>query len=124
MGKRLGAAVYQLLGGKTRGAIGLYGHAQSLDITDLEDQVRKYMAKGYQAVRVQLGVPEYAGYGVGGAKTSDRVQALRPDGLAGTSPVFDPEKYVTRTIEMFDHLRSKIGFDVGLVHDIHERPTP
>jgi mannonate dehydratase len=124
MGKRLGVPVYQLLGGKTRGAIGLYGHAQSLDITDLEDQVRKYMAKGYQTVRVQLGVPEYSGYGVGGAKTSDRVQALRPEGLAGTSPVFDPEKYVTRTIQMFDHLRSKIGFDVGLVHDIHERPTP
>ena len=124
MGKRLGVPVYQLLGGKTRGAVQLYGHAQSMDITDLEDQVRKYMANGYQTVRVQLGVPEYSGYGVSGANTSDRVQRLRPDGLAGTSPVFDSEKYVTRTIEMFDHLRSTIGFDVGLVHDIHERPTP
>ena len=28
------------------------------------------------------------------------------------------------TIKMFDYLRSKIGFDVGLVHDIHERPAP
>jgi mannonate dehydratase len=25
---------------------------------------------------------------------------------------------------MFDHIRSKIGFDVGLVHLIHERPAP
>jgi mannonate dehydratase len=124
LGKRCGVPVYQLLGGKTREAIQLYGHAQSTDINKLEDQVRDYMQKGYQVVRVQLAVPEYSGYGVGGAKTSDRVQALRPPAIRGTSPVFDPEKYVTTTIRMFDHLRSKIGFDVGLVHDIHERPAP
>src|SRR5580704_7575131 len=124
LGKRCGVPVYQLLGGKTREAIQLYGHAQSTDINNLEDQVRDYMQKGYQVVRVQLAVPEYAGYGVGGAKTSDRVQGLRPPAIRGTSPVFDPEKYVTTTIKMFDHLRSKIGFDVGLVHDIHERPAP
>jgi mannonate dehydratase len=124
LGKRLGVPVYQLLGGKTRGAVQLYGHAESTDINKLEDQVRDYMQKGYQVVRVQLAVPEYSGYGVGGARTSDRVQGLRPEGLRGTSPVFDPEKYVTTTINMFDHLRSKIGFDVGLVHDIHERPAP
>jgi mannonate dehydratase len=124
LGKRCGVPVYQLLGGKTRGAVQLYGHAQAIELNDLEDQVRAYIEKGYRNVRVQLGVPEYSGYGVGGAKTSDRVQALRPDGIKGTSPVFDGEYYVTRTIEMFDHIRSKIGFGVGLVHDIHERPTP
>jgi mannonate dehydratase len=124
LGKRCGMPVYKLLGGKTREAVQLYGHAQSTDINKLEDQVRDYMQKGYQVVRVQLAVPEYAGYGVGGAKTSDRVQALRPPAIRGTSPVFDAEKYVTTTIKMFDHLRSKIGFDIGLVHDIHERPTP
>src|ERR1700742_3504257 len=74
LGKRLGVPVYQLLGGKTREAIQLYGHAQSTDITKLEDQVCDYMQKGYQVVRVQLAVPEYSGYGVGGAKTSERVQ--------------------------------------------------
>ena len=124
MGKRLGAPVYQLLGGKTRSAVQLYGHAESTDLIKLEDQVRDYMQRGYQCVRVQLGVPEYSGYGVSDAKTSDRVQALRPPDIRGTSPVFDAEKYVTTTIKLFDHIRSTIGFDVGLVHDIHERPTP
>jgi mannonate dehydratase len=124
LGKRCGVPVYQLLGGKTREAVQLYGHAQSTDVVKLEDQVRDYMQKGYQVVRVQLAVPEYSGYGVGGAKTSDRVQALRPPAIRGTSPVFDPERYVTNTIRMFDHLRSKIGFEVGLCHDIHERPAP
>lgn len=123
LGKRLGVPVYQLLGGKARAAIPLYGSASSMDMAKLEDQVRQNMAKGYQVVRVQLGVPEYSGYGVSG-KTSDRVQQLRPESIRGTSPVFDPEKYVTTTIKMFDYLRSKIGFDVGLCHDIHERPAP
>ena len=123
MGKRLGVPVYQLLGGKVRAAVPLYGHASAMELPDLEDQVRKYMAKGYQVVRVQLGVPGWAGYGVGGAKTSDSVQKLRPDGVT-PSPAFDPSRYVTRTIQMFEYLRSKIGYDVGLVHDVHERPAP
>jgi mannonate dehydratase len=25
---------------------------------------------------------------------------------------------------MFDYIRSKVGFDIGLVHDVHERPAP
>ena len=123
LGKRLGVPVYQLLGGKVRAAVPLYGHASAMELPDLEDQVRKYMEKGYQCVRVQLGVPGWAGYGVAGAKTSDAVEKLRPDGVA-PSPVFDPGRYVTRTIQMFEYLRSKIGFDVGLVHDVHERPAP
>src|SRR5579859_4861470 len=82
LGKRLGVPVYQLLGGKTRGAVQLYGHAQSTDLPDLIDQVRKYIEEGYQCVRIQLGVPGWSGYGVSGAKTSDATQALRPTGVA------------------------------------------
>src|ERR1700687_3056368 len=123
LGKRLGVPVYQLLGGKVRAAVPLYGHAASLDLTALEDQVRKYMENGYQVVRIQTGVPGFSGYGVG-AKTSDTTQALRPDGAVGISPVFDAGRYLNATIKMFDHIRSKVGFDVGLVHDVHERPAP
>src|ERR1700687_1301061 len=123
LGNRLGVPVYQLLGGKVRAAVPLYGHAASLDLTALEDQVRKYMEEGYQVVRIQTGVPGFSGYGVN-AKTSDATQALRPDGAVGISPVFDAGRYINATIKMFDHIRSKVGFDVGLVHDVHERPAP
>src|ERR1035438_6747204 len=54
LGKRLGVPVYQLLGGKVRAAVPLYGHASSMDLTALEDQVRKYMENGYQ-VRSESG---------------------------------------------------------------------
>jgi mannonate dehydratase len=123
LGKRLGVPVYQLLGGKVRAAVPLYGHASAMELPDLEDQVRKYIAEGYQCVRVQLGVPGWSGYGVSGAKTSAATQALRPDGVS-PSPVFDPGRYLTRTIQMFEYIRSKVGFDIGLVHDVHERPAP
>jgi mannonate dehydratase len=123
LGKRLGTPVYQLLGGKVRAAVPLYGHAASVNLSDLEDQVRKYMEKGYQCVRVQLGVPGFSGYGVAAATTSAATQALRPEGVV-SSNAFDPGRYLTTTIKMFDYLRSKVGFDVGLIHDVHERPAP
>ncbi len=123
LGKRLGVPVYQLLGGKVRAAVPLYGHASALTQSALNDQVQAYIEKGYQVVRIQLAVPGWSGYGVSGAKTSAAVQALRPDGVT-PSPVFDAGRYLTTTIGMFEAVRAKFGFDIGLVHDIHERPAP
>ena len=123
LGKRCGVPVYQLLGGKVRTAVPLYGHASARDFTALEDQVRKHMQDGYRHVRVQVATPGFSGYGVSGATTSDAVTKMRPTGTP-PSPVFEPTPYVNNTIKMFDHLRSKIGFDVELLHDIHERVPP
>ena len=40
------------------------------------------------------------------------------------SPVFEPTPYVNNTIKMFEYLRAKLGFDVELIHDVHERMPP
>jgi mannonate dehydratase len=122
MGKRAGMPVYAFLGGKVRAAVPLYGHASAREMPDLEDQVRKWQSEGYRYIRVQLAVPGFSGYGVN-APTSEAVLKMRPQGVA-SSPVFEPTPYVNNTIKMFDHLRSKIGFDVELVHDMHERLPP
>ena len=122
MGKRAGMPVYKLLGGKVRAAVPLYTHTSARELPDLEDQVRKAMAAGYRHVRVQLAVPGFSGYGVSNP-TSDAVQKARPRGVA-PSPVFEPTPYVNNTVRMFDYLRSKIGFDVDYVHDVHERVSP
>jgi len=122
LGKRTGMPVYNLLGGKVRAAVPLYAHASAKDLPALEDQVRKYMAEGYRHVRVQLAVPGFATYGASGA-ASEQTLKSRPDGVA-PSPVFEPTPYVNNTIKMFDYLRSKIGFDVDLIHDVHERVPP
>jgi mannonate dehydratase len=81
------------------------------------------MAKGYRHVRVQLAVPGFSGYGVSGAATSEAVAKMRPEGIP-PSPVFEPTPYVNNTIRMFEYLRSKLGFDVELIHDVHERVPP
>jgi mannonate dehydratase len=121
-GKRAGMPVYKMLGGKVRAAVPLYGHASATELPALEDQVRKYMQQGYRHVRVQLGVPGFATYGAG-SKTSDANQAARPRGVT-PSPVFEPTPYVNNVVKMFDYLRTKIGFDVDLIHDVHERVPP
>ncbi len=122
MGKRAGLPVYAFLGGKLRAGVPLYGHAAARELPDLEDQVRKWQAEGYRHVRVQLAVPGFSGYGVN-APTSPEILKQRPRGV-GSSPVFEPTPYVNNTIKMFDHLRSKLGFDVELIHDVHERVPP
>jgi len=122
LGKRAGMPVYKLLGGKVRTAVPLYTHASATTLEALEDQVRKAMAEGYRHVRVQLGVPGFATYGAN-SLTSETVQKARPTG-AGNSPVFEPTPYLNNTLKMFDYLRTKIGFDVDLIHDVHERLPP
>jgi len=123
LGKRCGVPVYQLLGGKIRTAVPLYAHAAARDISALVDQVRKWMSQGYRYVRVQLATPGFSGYGVGGAQTSDEVMKMRPVGTP-PSPVFEPTLYTNTTIKMFEGLRAALGFDIELLHDIHERVPP
>jgi mannonate dehydratase len=114
--------LYKLLGGKVRAAAPLYAHASAREFPALEDQIRQWMAQGYRHVRVQLAVPGYSGYGAA-SQTSEEVQKTRPAG-ANPSPVFEPTPYVNNTIKMFEQLRSKLGFDVELLHDVHERIPP
>ncbi len=122
LGKRAGLPLYKLLGGKVRAAVPLYAHASAKELPALEDQVRKWMAQGYRHVRVQLAVPGFATYGAS-SQTADEVQKSRPIGIA-PSPVFEPTPYVNNTIKMFEYLRSKLGFDIELLHDVHERVPP
>jgi mannonate dehydratase len=122
LGKRAGMPVYKLLGGKSRAAVTLYGHASGRDQAALDESVQKLQSQGYRHIRVQLAVPGFSGYGISNP-TSDQVQKLRPEGVA-PSPVFEPTPYVNNTIKMFEHLRSKFGFDVEFIHDVHERIPP
>src|SRR5436309_15405829 len=56
-GKALKTPVYNLLGGKSRTGVMVYGHANGADISETVYDVGKYIGMGYLAVRAQSGVP-------------------------------------------------------------------
>src|SRR5882757_9124086 len=55
-GKALNTPVYNLLGGKSRSGVLVYGHANGRDIEETCDEVAKYVGLGYKAVRAQSGI--------------------------------------------------------------------
>jgi mannonate dehydratase len=119
-GKRANMPVYQLLGGKCRHAAALYAHASGRDVEETADNARKYMEQGYHYVRAQVAVPGYSTYGARGETPSGRVRAP----ISPKQRTFEPTPYVNVVIKLFDHLRSHLGDDVELLHDVHERIPP
>src|SRR6187549_2179332 len=49
--------LYQLLGGRSRDGVMVYGHANGNDIAETLDEVARYVDMGYNAIRAQCGVP-------------------------------------------------------------------
>lgn len=117
-GKRANMPVYQLFGGKVREAADLYAHAGGADLKQAEDSVRAWMEKGYRHVRCQVAVPGYAAYGSGSGKHVD----VRPIHKGGHT--FEPAPYARLVPKVFEHLRTTVGDEVELLHDVHERVPP
>jgi mannonate dehydratase len=55
--KALNVPLYQLLGGASRDAVLVYGHASGGNVEETVDAVGKYLAQGYKAIRAQSGIP-------------------------------------------------------------------
>ena len=125
-GKRARMPVYQLLGGKCRFAVDLYAHASGASFQEVEDSARRWMEQGYRHVRVQVAIPGQATYGARGADGAGQAAATDAPPPVGRprSGVFDPEPYVRTVPKLFEHLRAKLGDEVELLHDVHERITP
>jgi mannonate dehydratase len=117
--KRANMPLYQLLGGKCRVAVDLYAHSSGRDFQEVEDSARKAMEKGYRHVRVQVAVPGLATYGAGGRQAG----APSDEAIGPTNPkaIWEPAPYVRMVPKLFEHLRVKLGDDVELLHDVHER---
>ncbi len=118
LGKRAGLPLYQLFGGKCRVAVDTYRHASGGSFDEVEGQVRRFMDEGYRHVRVQVAIPGLATYGAGGP-------GRREPGLPSPrTEVWEPKPYVKTMPRLFDHLRNKLGDEVELLHDVHERVPP
>jgi len=122
-GKAANLPVYQLLGGKSRTKIKVYGHANGQNIEETLEHLGKLIEKGYKAVRLQCAIPGLAGtYGtLGDKKDYYKMQSDRP--LPPEQP-WDTRKYLNFIPELFKQAREKYGDTVELLHDVHSRLTP
>jgi mannonate dehydratase len=113
--------LYQLLGGKCRSGVMVYGHANGSDIEHTVDEVLRYAAEGYQAIRAQSGVPGLKKvYGVGrGTTFYEPADADLP-----SEHDWSTDKYLRHAPKLFERIREKLGFDHHLLHDVHHRLTP
>lgn len=120
-GKVAGLPLYELLGGRSRDGIMVYGHANGVDIEETVDEVAKYIDMGYKAIRAQSGVPGIPStYGV----AKDKMYYEPADAELPTENVWSTEKYMNHVPRLFDRLREKFGFEHHLLHDAHHRLTP
>ncbi len=111
-GKVAGMPVYDLLGGKARAGAAVYRHADGKSLTEVEENVRKYMEQGLLYIRCQWG-----GYG-------GRIDQIKAPEGAPEGAYFDPHGYARNTVKLFDHIRNAVGDDIELLHDVHERLAP
>ncbi|WP_286807388.1 MULTISPECIES: D-mannonate dehydratase ManD [unclassified Marinimicrobium] len=120
-GKIAGLPLYELLGGRSRDGVMVYGHANGVDIEETVDEVAKYIDLGYKAIRAQSGIPGIPStYGV----AKEKMYYEPADSDLPSENVWSTEKYMKHVPKLFDKLREKFGFEHHLLHDAHHRLTP
>ncbi|GAB3395608.1 D-galactonate dehydratase family protein [Humibacter soli] len=116
-GKRAGLPVYELLGGRVRGAADTYLHAEGATIDAALDQAENLRERGQRHVRIQVGQRGRGHYGA--PSTSDVTDATAP--YPGGWSV---DEYLSTVPRLFEAARDRLGDDIELLHDVHSRLTP
>jgi mannonate dehydratase len=120
-GKALNVPVYQLLGGASRDAVLVYGHASGKDIDETAQAVSEYLKLGYRAIRAQSGIPGLQStYGVG----RGRMYYEPAEKDVPPENVWSSSLYLNFMPSLFERLRKEFGPEVLLLHDAHHRLTP
>lgn len=97
LGKSLGVPVYQLLGGRTRDKIRMYGWLHGETYGDYIESAKVGVDAGFTAFKT---------------------------GLIGAMDIVDTAVTVDKNIERFAQLRDAVGYEVDLGIDFHGRVSP
>lgn len=104
--------LYELLGGKVRNEIELYAHAEGETIEEVIENVGVLIQEGYRYIRCQLGL-------YGGSE-----KQVKEEDCILQGEYYNSVHYVNQTVELFKKLREVYGYEIQLLHDIHERLNP
>lgn len=114
-GKMAGMPLYQLFGGKCREGIPVYRHAEGKNLEELCENIERFREMGLTHIRCQCG--GYGGGEYGAAPESAPLHAR--DGI-----YLDSGKYIRDTVALFVGIRERLGEEIELIHDVHERIAP
>jgi len=114
-GKLANMPLYQLFGGKVREGVPVYRHVDGRDIEEICDNIHRFQEMGITHLRCQCG-----GYG---GTPYGQTPGTAPGG-AHDGMYLDSRQYIRDTVKLFDQIRSRIGYDIQLIHDVHERIAP
>ena len=122
-GKTACLPLYQLLGGKSRHGVTLYVHANGANVDETVEKAEELKNQGYKAIRLQSAVPGLpVTYGVlGDKKDYYDLQGNRP--LPPEEP-WSTQRYFNMIEGLFEKGRDRLGSDIELLHDVHNRLTP
>lgn len=112
-GKLANMPLYDLLGGKCREGIAVYRHADGGSIEEVEECIRAYMEEGYRYIRCHMGT-------YGGNSDGKRQIITKPEN-APNGAYFNPKLYMNSVVSLMEHVRNDIGWDLEIMHDVHER---
>lgn len=119
--KSFNVPLYQLLGGVSREAVMVYGHASGSDLEKTVESFAEFLNAGYRAIRAQSGIPGLSstyGIGKGGAVYEPAEKDVPPENQWST------EHYLRFVPQMLARLRKEFGPEIHILHDAHHRLTP
>ena len=107
-GKVAGLPLYDLFGGKVRRGAEIYSGAFGYTLEELDRSIENMLAAGYKTIRIA-----YKDSGRG------RDEEIKTAEGAPFGRYYNPRQYHFDMVEAFDHVRSKFGYDVKLITDVH-----
>jgi len=122
-GKAAGLPLYQLLGGRSRNGVTVYVHANGENVDNTLDNADDLKGQGFKAIRLQSAVPGLpVTYGVLG----DKKDYFELQGNRSLPPeeTWSTQKYFSMIEGLFAAARDRLGNDIHLLHDVHNRLTP